>query len=140
MNKKQYAECFHIKNRVSGFRYTTVDAIPELKDFIMNLHLEHFYKAMPNDWIYEIVSDAFFELACDDLDKITIEADAYYSELYKWLNEGFADKYCQEYMDEFGPCDKFWDIISGGQWLAKTRIYDLVNGFLEEHATEESEE
>lgn len=140
MNKQQYAECFHIKNRVNGSNYTTVDEIPELKRFIQIVHEHEFYKSLPNDWIYRIIADAFFELANDDLDEINIEPDVYYSDLYKWFGESYADQFCNEYLELYPASKDIWKTIAGGQWMAKDRIYHLVNDFLQENATDENEQ
>lgn len=127
----EYSQFFENKTRSNGDKfYALKDAAPEkLSDFIEKIHSDHFFGALPNDWIYDTIHSAFLDQ--EDGSAVDPEADCYNSELYKWLNNGFADEYCNEALQDGLANPEIWSIISAGQYLAKTRIYDAVYEFLQ---------
>lgn len=135
---KEYHLYFKRKHRPNGdwFTLLSIDAPEELKQLVNNIHLKHF-DCLPNDWIYEQISNAFGELEHDKLEDITIESDCYNSGLYKWLAETYATTFIEEFAEENGSCNDIYHMIGAGQQLAKQRIYDLVNEFLEAHVNDE---
>lgn len=94
-------------------------------------------------WVDEIILDAIDDLYTNevDIDDVNIEADPYYSQLSKWLNEDCALEFCDEAVDEGFTADRatIYDILSWGQWLAKDRIYHAVNDYLQENAFDEDD-
>ncbi len=134
-----YAAYFVTRKRQDGTEYVSYaeGAPEELKEFVRRIHMDHFYGALPNDWIYKVIAEAFEGLANDDIDNVTIEADIYTHDLLCWLYENgqsFALQYCAEWLDQFSD-NQGLDIakqIEGGQWLAKNTIYIAVHEFLEE--------
>jgi len=137
----KYYQYFETKNRPSGEEFTCLkDEAPiELKDFIFNIHHDHFFGCLPNDWIYSMVFAAFYDLEDYDIEEITIEADVYTYDLVKWLADNcnaFALEYCNEWHEEFQSSGE-GNIISqiqGGLWFAKDRIYRAVSEFMKENA------
>lgn len=94
-------------------------------------------------WVDEIIQDAIDDLYTNevDIDDVNIEADPYYSQLSKWLNEDCALEFCDEAVDEGFTADRatIYDILSWGQWLAKDRIYHAVNDYLQENIFDEDD-
>lgn len=136
-----YRQYFIEKERTDGTKYTYLkDGAPnELDDLIHDIHYQHFFKCLPNNWIYETIHLAFEELNLDSLENITIEADIWNHELTKWLYDNcntFAHEYCNEFLQEIYEGERYkrdlLQIISGGQRMAKERIYQAVNEWLEE--------
>ena len=110
------------------------DAPKELETLIREIHFRIFEGCLPNDWIYKTILEAFEELEENKLDEINIEADCYYNDLYTWLGEPFAHGICNEYLEEFAyKTTKIYELIASAQWLAKDKIYNAVNEFMEEH-------
>ena len=137
---KTYSQYFITKKRgEEEFICLSDDKPSYLHDFIRSVHLDHFDGTLPNDWIYRIISQAFDELESNDndIDNVSLEADPYYSSLHTWLQEPYSIRICDDYLEEFyseGGYDMgMWDLISGGQWLAKRRICDSVHLFLLEN-------
>lgn len=103
----------------------------ELYDLVYDIHQE--FNAMPNNWFYGIIAEAFYFFEEDglDIDDINIETDCYRSDLYKWFGEPFATACIEDYQEEFGiHSHDVWTIISNGQWLAMDKIYRLVSDFI----------
>lgn len=144
MNKKQYHNFFESRERTlykgspdekKQIFSTCKDDCPALlQDFVYRVHKEYFEGCLPNDWIYETIHNAFLELANDDLDDIHLEADPYYSQLYEWFGNPYADSYCEQVMAD-GFCETkkgIYDVIGWAQWQAKQAIYTAVNEFMQE--------
>jgi len=139
MEKQTYTKYFEVrKKQYDGTEFSCLnDKAPQvLCDFVRDVHRRHFYDIWPNDWIFATIHQAFDDLEENSLEDITIDPDMYNNQLYKWLHENgnaFASAYCDEYMQEFGL--ETYDlnkILTGGQWLAKDKIYNLVNQFMQE--------
>jgi hypothetical protein len=129
-----YKNYFERGNKVdNGLPYIFLkdDAPDELKDLVYEIH-QHF-DALPNDWIYEIVREAFDDLSNDKLDDITIEADCYHNDLYKWFGYSFSDGLCNEVM-EGDHFENIWVVISAAQYIAKRQIYEAVDAFISYHS------
>ena len=138
----EYTQYFTTKTRTSNkekFIALVEDSPADLQDLVRDIHMNYFNGCLTNDWIFEIIYEAFEELEVDELDDITIETDAE-SKCAKWFyNNYFASDCCDEYIEEFGH--EFIDtstLISDGQWLAKNRIYDAVNDFINENKVSEA--
>lgn len=95
-------------------------------------------------WIDEQIECAIDDLYTNevDIDDVNIEADPYYSQLSKWLNEDCALEFCDEAVDEGLTADRstIYDTLAWGQWLAKNRIYRLVNDYLQENRIMEDDD
>ena len=130
--KTDYIKYFKVSKRATtGYEFIklTDDAPENLKDLVRNIHLN--FGVLPNDWIYLIIMEAFEELEDNDIDKITIEADCYYHDLYKWFGEPFAHALVNEYLSEIGSdCRNIYEIIGHGQSYCKDLIYNEVNNFI----------
>lgn len=130
---KTYSQYFETRPRDNGKSFVCCrDGAPrELRDMIYEIHLNQFEGALPNDWIYKTIAEAFEALEQDPRENINIEADPYRYDLKTWLMEPFADSFCECAMKE-GLCVS-GDMINGiscGQFLAKEAIYDAVDQFL----------
>jgi len=132
--RKEYYKHFEAASRGEKSFIKLKDNAPEeLGELIREIHFNHFGKCLPNDWIYKTIMEAFEELEENSLVDITIEADVYYTDLYKWLGEPFAHEFCNEAMEEaFCEKNEIYSIISAGQYLAKNVIYTSVNDFIHE--------
>ena len=133
-----YLDCFTISKHSDGTNFVhLIDSAPEaLRELVRSIHFEHFFECFPNGWVYHTIYSAFEELALDDLDNITIEADIYNTELTTWLNDNcnlFAHEYCNEILEQGMQFKDIMGIISSAQQMAKTRIYESVNDFLCNH-------
>lgn len=133
-----YTKYFEFKNRSDGSKFVCLkDGAPALLSaFIKLIHIELFFGCLPNDWIYKTIYEAFDELSEDALEDITIEADDYPNEYLTWLHENykcFAQAYCDEWVCDFGDnqANDIDKIITGGQWLARDRIYNRVAFWLD---------
>lgn len=133
----KYTQFFTTAHRPDGKSFITLtdDAPENLQEFVRSVHFDYFDGCLPNDWIYKVIDLAFDDLDEESLDNITLEADCYYNDLQKWLDNPFAGDYCTEYMQE--TCEKmadctFWDLVGCGQWLAKDRIYRAVDQWISE--------
>ena len=109
------------------------DNAPEdLKVLVYNIH--HSFDALPNDWIYMQIANAFEAFSPEDycLDDITIETDCAYGDLYRWAGESFAHTCMSDYLEQAGKVKGFYELIGAGQWLAMDRIYHMVSDFINE--------
>jgi hypothetical protein len=136
----KYNEYFTSKQMPNTEKYfiLLVEESPiELKDFIRDLHLNHFEDCLPNDWIYAVACEAFDLLESNTWKKgeFEVEADCYNNDLLRWVREPFAHGFCNQVLSENQVKD-FFDLLSQAQYLAKYEIYSAVQGFLEEHAGE----
>ncbi len=134
-------ETIKMNERISYEKYFTLNpreaaclrnnAPEDLKALVYNIH--QCFDVLPNDWIYMQIANAFEELEDNLLDDITIEADSYYNDLYKWLGEPFAKGCIEDYMSDFSAkTTDIYEMIASGQWVAKNRIYQMVNEFINE--------
>ncbi len=111
------------------------DCPQEVRDLIMNIHFDHFFGCLPNDWIYTTIAEAFSDLENDPIENITIQADIWNSDLTEWLNDNcgaFSQAYCNEVMEDAPGYDNIINILSDAQHRAKERIYYSVSDFLTE--------
>lgn len=94
-------------------------------------------------WVDEIIWEAIDDLyeQGNDIDDVNIEADPYYSQLSKWLNEDCALEFCDEAIDEGLTADRatIYDILSWGQYLAIQHIYYRVNDYLQQNIFDEDD-
>ncbi len=129
---KNYSEYFETRKRNDKNFVCCKDEVPqELKDLIRDIHMNHFSGALPNDWIYRVIMEAFEELETEKLDDISIEADCYYGQLYEWFGNPYAHEYCNEAIECDSPAKDIYAIISLAQYLSKRNIYESVNQFME---------
>jgi hypothetical protein len=134
-----YTQYFKRSTRDNGQEFShLVDNAPEdLRTFIRHVHTEHFYDCFLNDWIYATIHEAFSEIEAHGLEQCNIEPDIHNNKLYKWLYDNgnaFASIFCDEYVEEYTLGSKdITKMISGGQWLAMSRIYHAVNDFIQKH-------
>jgi hypothetical protein len=139
-----YTQYFERKTRVSNgeefyclrdYELNTVEGAirKAISELLCDIHHGDFFGCFPNDWIYEMVYEAFGDLANDDIEDCSFEADCRYNDLIEWLHNPYAKEYCQEMIDEGITADRagIFDIISAGQYEAKRRIYEHVNKWLE---------
>jgi len=131
MNYEQY---FIKGARTNGEPYLFLhqETPDELRDLVQSIHFDHFFGCLSNDWIYQIIYES---LAFPDEEP---EADIYNHELTQWLADWgnqFAIEYCNEAIEVMGcgVSDNIIGFISNGQLLAKQRIYDAVQEFINEH-------
>lgn len=138
--KVKYKDYFATKARACGhlFVYNIDDTPQELKDFVKYVHMKIFNESLPNEWLYQIIDEAFHNLAIDALENCTIEADIYNYDLIEWLKNSYAPECCNgASRDGLSNHDDIINIISCGQYLAKETIYALVSEFLILHEKEE---
>lgn len=135
---KKYSEYFITRTRKDTeevFICCSDDKPIELEDFIYRVHKDLFGGALPNDWIYGVLSEAFEAIENEEeFDSIIneLDYDPYDSDLYKWFNNSFANEYCAEVMEEFS-FKNVMDILRAGNTIAKRAIYSAVNEFLKKH-------
>lgn len=133
MNWTQY---FEHRTRPDGYGFICLsdDAPEALRDLVRAIHFDFFGSCMPNDWIYATISHAFDDLADNLLDNCSIEADCYFSDLYRWFGEPFANQICSECAEELGTGADLTMMqqIANGQWFAKDKIYHAVEEWLTE--------
>lgn len=120
------------------------DAPAYIKDFMWELHLE-FECNFPNDWIYSVAHEAFYDMCCEglDVDDCNIEADVYYSDLYRWMSDNRFASWCVDEAVVEGLVDASAGVderIGAGQYFAKSRIYRCVADFLGDYQRECEEE
>ena len=139
--KTKYSDYFEAKTRVNGEGFICLkdDAPNELRQLMLDIHVDHFFGALPNDWIYSIIFEAFEVLQDLDLEKdeYPIESDIWNTDLFKWLcdyGNSFAAEYCNQFIADFvgNPEAHITTIISQGQYGAKFNIYHSVAEFLKE--------
>lgn len=135
MKYSQYFETAERADTNENFTRLKDNAPEILNELIQEIH-GTFYNCLPNDWIYSVILEAFEAFEENELDDYTIEADIYNSDVLNWLYENgnaFAIQYCNDYLEEFGTRSKeIIQFISGGQSLAKDKIYHKVNDFIQE--------
>ena len=133
--KLKYTDYFCLKNREnSNIVCLNQNAPQELKDLVKDIHFDHFDRALPNDWIYSIIGEAFDALANDSIEDITVEADMHYHDLLAWLQNSFAADYCDEVRED-GLTNletTFYEMVGMAQYMAKRRIYEAVDAFINE--------
>jgi hypothetical protein len=133
--RKDYHEYFIQKTRTDGKPFfCLVDGAPEdLSELIRSIHRDEFGDCMPNDWIYEIIYNAFEDLSGQDLEDINIEPDCYNKDLIEWFMNPYGDWICNDARQEYG-CENLGILeqISCGQEYAKRMIYNTVNNFINE--------
>jgi hypothetical protein len=137
-----YSKFFTTKRRTSNnelFVCCTDEAPEQLKDLIHEIHrgLDCYF---PNDWIYEVIAEAFSGLEDDDIENVCIEADIYNADLLEWAQDGWAQGMIDEATKELGRPNDFIGEVSQGQWYTKDRIYHSVNEFMEKQENEDEEE
>jgi hypothetical protein len=133
--RSQYSKYFETGVRTDSgksFVKCTEDAPEDLKELIYQIHNKSFDGCFPNDWIYEIIWEAFEALEKDKLEDISIEADIYDRELYEWLGNCFSDEYCNQALQNECPTTNITQIIQTRQCLVKEAIYQAVDEFIEE--------
>jgi hypothetical protein len=131
--RKDYAKYFDIIFDIKK-TFLGKDAPDELKEFIRQVHLKHFYESLPNEWIYSKISEAFYEVGSKDFtpDNIEVIPDIYRTNLYKWLGEPYADKYCNECITTMDDINTIWSLIACAQGLARGRIYREVIDYIKD--------
>lgn len=129
----KYSNYFETKKRQNGDKFFCLkeNSPQKLKDLIKDIHFNHFYDCLPNDWIYETIYNAFEELELNTIENINIETDVYFSDLCDWLSKNsFSKIYCDEAIEN-ELCDhNLESIISRGLYEAKYIVYYVVNKFL----------
>lgn len=136
---KDYTQYFDWKKRITEKAYVTLrdDAPKELQQLIYHIH-DDIFQSLPNDWIYEVIYEAFDALSRDKLEDIIIGSDYYNSSLYEWLGYSFAAGFCDDIIECSDKLETIYSIISRGQHHAKAFIYDAVDHFInneEQHDT-----
>lgn len=133
-----YTKYFTNKVRDNGKEfYCLKDGAPiEIQELIRAIHFDIFEGAMPNDWVYATIMEAFEDITDNDSYDINdlITTDIYNSDLFQWLQDcPYSQCFCDEALQEGWLQGKgLTDIIQGGQYIAKERIYRMVAEFLEE--------
>jgi hypothetical protein len=135
----KYNEYFESKKRGEINFIVFKDERPEeLHELVRDIHLNHFYGCMPNDWIYSTICEAFEAFECNyDRDNwedacYEIEGETRHYHLIEWLKESYASEFYAEYVSEYGESlNNIFARIGGGQIIAKERIYREVKDFLE---------
>ncbi len=127
IERKQYYKYFQSATRVNGDEFFKLsdDAPQDLQDLVQSIH----FGALPNDWVYQVIMEAFEELSDNDLDDINMESDPYYHDLYKWFGQPFAHALCNEVM--IVGFKNIYEIIGFAQQQAKQRIYEAVNEYIQ---------
>lgn len=132
-----YSKYFITKKRGDNdFIALSDDAPRELKQLIQDIHFDHFDGCLPNDWIYQITMHAF-----DDYDNYEdkedfvnqVEADVYYHDLKRWMQEPFSFQWIDYCLDCFGAPLDACNMVQGAQLEAKRTIYQAVVNFMEEN-------
>lgn len=133
----KYNEFFKITERSTTKEKISVlvdEAPSELEDLVRYIH-DHF-DAMPNDWIYSTIHDAFNDIEESyvidvELDTILndIESDVYTHDLIEWLHNPYAITCIEEASHDF-ITDDFTGMIRHGQLVAKIEIYTQVYDFI----------
>jgi len=136
--KRQYGKYLQLAYRADGTGYTckTDDCPQDLERLIYAIHDE--FDAMPNDWIYNTIANAFEAMEEEDCtwEDCSIEADVYNSDLYTWFGEPYAATFIEEYVNEFSETKDIYTMIAGGQWRAMERICMSVIEFINEATNE----
>jgi hypothetical protein len=96
---------------------------------------------LPDDHKYEFLVEALSAL-CDhdgDVDdaKDSIESDVYYAAVNAWHASCLGrSAYCDEYAEVMGQPKTTDELLSGGQWMEKCEVFDLVVQFLSDRVEE----
>jgi hypothetical protein len=148
MSELKYSNYFGCRYPGEPWIVYLKDESPQiLRDLVYKIHMSLFFDSWNNNWIDEVIHNAFetYEMeedraAWEDL-SFQIEADCMYSDLYNWFGHSFADEFCNEYGREYPDLKlTVYDMIAGGQWLAKQRIYQAVYEFLISNPMETKDE
>lgn len=127
---KSYSDYFTAGTRADGSQFMKLvqDAPEELKEFIRSVHQD--WNCLPNDWIYDKIHDAMC-LYDDgyDLEDCEPDLDCYNSELIKWLENTYADAFCDQVIAEYQPKTLF-DIIRLAQHTAASEIISKTYQFI----------
>lgn len=128
-----YTKYFEYKTRTKGAEFYCLSdkSSSDLKDLVREIHES--FDCLSNDWIYRCIHYAFYDLRRYNLDDIDIQSDFASHDLKEWFKEPFADSCVQEYEEMETVTKGMYNLLAGGQWLAKDRIYRMVNEFLEEN-------
>ncbi len=138
-----YTQYFDYKKRDNGTSfYCLNDNAPDrLRDFIREVHQGDEFDCLPNDWIYEVIHNAFEEIIDTDLVQFSVEADCYRSELKKWALEPFSDYFIDHALYNYGGIVKeYSELLGFAQADAKETIYNRVLEFLREQKEGEENE
>ena len=136
----KYFDYFEIGKRIGNeetYVFLKDDAPRDLRELAYTIHKERFYDALPNDWIFRVMIQAFEELAREEIEDILVEAVFWNCDIARWFYENcnnYASEYVDEYMNNY-PAKEIHEVmhyIRMGQWLAKQTIYYAVNDFLVE--------
>lgn len=137
----EYSKYLVTKERDNGVKFfcCSDDAPEYINDLVQGVHFDLFDGCAPNDWIYEQIVHALDELEDkEDLEDITVEADIYYSDLYRWLQNRFASWCCDDAVAEgFADGKEIDKTLQAGNWLAKDRIYRYVAEWIQERREEQ---
>ena len=132
-----YSQFFITDKRPDGGQFYKLnkEAPEDLQKLLFNIHKKEFNGSLPNDWVYQTTLEAFEALEENNLHDLDLDADIYNTDLAKWLQEPFAEEFCQEALDEGYCTDKttIFEHIACGQRLAKFKIYASVDYFLNEN-------
>lgn len=134
MNYSEYFECIKLPDNTE--RLLLKEGAPQdLYELLIKIHKEDFFGCWGNDWIYSTIYEAFCDIEREGkLLECMIESDIYNHDLCKWLYENcnaYAQEYCNEATGEgLAQEGNLVSIISCGQYLAKSRIYNRVSEFL----------
>jgi hypothetical protein len=132
-----YSQFFITDKRSDGGQFYKLnkEAPEDLQKLLFNIHKKEFDQCLANDWIYQTALEAFEELENDNLHYLSIDNDIWDKDLAKWLQEPFAEEFCQEAQAEGYVTDKttIFKHIAYGQRLAKWKIYASVDNFLNEN-------
>lgn len=132
----KYNDYFITKTRQDEKRFICLKDNPpaELYNLVSEIHEHFFFNALPNDWIYATIFEAFEAIELDG-ENYNVNADVYTYDLNKWTQNSFSHEYLNEALEKHRYKD-FYDLIMDAQVIAKNRIYSAVELFLEEHKEE----
>lgn len=130
--RKDYAKYFDTKIEVKK-TFLGEDAPEDLKEFVQNIHLKHFF-VNSNDWVNSIISNAFYDISSNDFNfnNVSLKPDIFPNHLYVWLGEPYAYKFCNECMETMKDIDSIWNIIAAAQGIATGRIYREVMDYIKD--------
>jgi hypothetical protein len=141
----KYNEFFKSKIRTTTqekFVCLKDNAPEELTEIIREIHLNFGEESWANDWLYEIIRDAFvaIEVGYDesaDLDVIQsdLECDVYTKDIIDWLHNSFAIDIVEDIKKECRDIG-FLKLIEIAQIEAKRNVYTMVYEFINENKEE----
>jgi hypothetical protein len=136
----KYNQFFEVATRKDGTNFVrhTNNAPEYLKEFVQKVHQE-LECGLPNDWIYNEISNAFDAIEIDELEETPFNPDEYTHQLFEWAKSGWAQYMIQLYNDNIHHSKDMMEQIQNGQWYAADRIFHLVKEFIEENEEEEQE-